>query len=58
MSKLKSPVIPSQQTDKDAKTGLNNLREFFSAADQNGGVITMQDLIDMGLVNKSGVKIK
>lgn len=54
--KVKAPVIPPVNSDKDIKTALNNLRAFFKEVTDNGGFITLQDLVDAKVMNKSGVK--
>jgi hypothetical protein len=55
-TKVKHPVIPSQQSQQDAVTALNNLRSYFKQAADNGGLVTKQDLVDAKLVNNGLVK--
>jgi len=51
--KTPSPVIPSGQSDRDVITALNNLRNFFSTLDKNGGVVSAADMIGTGLINNN-----
>ena len=52
--KVKAPVISA--TDSSFKQDLQRIREFHAAADKAGGHVTVQDLIDLGLINSAGKK--
>lgn len=51
---LKSPVIKA--TDTSVKDDLQKLREHHGAVQAAGGPITVQDLINMGIIDSNGKK--
>ena len=51
---IKSPVISARETT--ATADLQKLREFHAAADKAGGLLTMADLVNMGIITSGGVK--